>query len=107
MKADATNYFKLCNECQLSKKLKKNYSKLLPKNITNAIAPQHCICIDTIGPQEISILEFMKTNENYMKKVRTKIITIYVLTAINKATLWLEIIQITNETGCKTSCAID
>ena len=98
---------KYCKTCQLSKLQKKSYGKLLPKDNTRTMQPWLRVYIDTIGPWEISISEYIKTKKGKSKKVRNKIETIYAVAMLDEATSWPEIIRVADKTSLEVSKVAD
>ena len=81
MAKDIENLCKKCHTCQLTKKTKKKYGHLPPKEAE--ATPWDTLCIDLIGPYTV-------------KEVGSKQYTLHCLTMIDPATGWFEIVRIPN-----------
>ena len=76
---DVENLCKRCRTCQLTKKTKKKYGHLPPKEAE--ATPWDTLCIDLIGPYTV-------------KEVGKKKYLLHCLTMIDPATGWFEIVEI-------------
>ena len=82
MSADCKRVCKYCRLCQFSKRLKRKYKKIPPKDPD--WIPWHSVCVDCIGPLTIQ-------SRIHKKKVKY---AIQALTMIDPATGWFEICPI-------------
>jgi len=82
MKKDIQRTIKKCHVCQLTKKTRKKYGHLPPKEAESV--PWETLCVDLIGPYTIN-----RTGESPL--------VLHCLTMIDPATSWLEMVEIPNK----------
>ena len=82
LNSDVEKLCKKCRTCQLTKKTKKKYGLLPPKEAE--ASPWDTLCIDLIGPYTV-------------KEIGKKKWTLHCLTMIDPATGWFEIAEIPNK----------
>ena len=85
-------YCKTCHVCQLSKKQRKKYGHLPPKEAEEAI-PWKRVNVDVVGP--------------YKVKVANKELSLLAMTMIDPATGWFEIAHLPEATSYETQKAFD
>ena len=98
MQADITNFCRKCEHCRTCKRQGfKRYGKL-PGKSHFSTTPWEKLSIDTAGPWKIKYKE--KKNKIYEK-------TILVLTLMDEATRWCEVIRLPNHTAESSNKATD
>jgi hypothetical protein len=86
--SDVERFCKRCHTCQLTKKTKKKYGHLPPKEAE--VIPWDTLCIDLIGPYTV-------------KERGKKQWKLHCLTMIDPATGWFEIVEIPNKRADEVS----
>ena len=85
-------YCKRCPQCQMAKRLRRNYGHVPPKNAE--FIPWKSVCVDCIGPYKV---------KHKKKKGKWTFVDFHCLTMIDPATGWIELAPIPQQSELNTS----
>ena len=99
IKTDVISIVLYCRECQLAKRLRRNYGKVPPKNAH--VTPWQEVHVDCIGPYNVihkkRIKQKNETTGKMVIKVQKVTRVLRAMTMIDPVTSWFQIISIPDE----------